>query len=222
MRLLIAGTVVAFFGTASYAGAATPTPPPGTCGISERTQASGDASYEQALNYARHGDCALAAQTLGQASAHGSTVATNALAEMTESGSSGKADLIAAVTLYKQAAASGDSRAMYNLGRLVATGKVAPNQVSVEGAGASPKPSGVWGSNDVEAHSSGSDRYRDAAAFWEQSAAAGDPLAEYQLGTLYESGLGVPKDLARAIALYRAAAPFVPEAKAALQRLGAG
>jgi TPR repeat protein len=34
----------------------------------------------------------------------------------------------------------------------------------------------------------------------------GDPLAAWALATLYEQGLGVPKDDAKAVSLYRAAA----------------
>ena len=45
-----------------------------------------------------------------------------------------------------------------------------------------------------------------AAALLEKSAAAGSPEAQFRLGRLYESGVGVAEDWDRAVQLYRAAA----------------
>ncbi len=44
------------------------------------------------------------------------------------------------------------------------------------------------------------------AALLQKSAAANDPEAEFELARLYEKGIGVPQDLAHALALYQAAA----------------
>lgn len=45
------------------------------------------------------------------------------------------------------------------------------------------------------------------AAFWyEKAAAAGDPLAQYQVGYLYEAGIGVPRDPVRAFHWFQLAA----------------
>jgi len=53
-----------------------------------------------------------------------------------------------------------------------------------------------------------SDRYdpESAAELLRRSAAQGDPEAQFQLARLYEKGIGVPGDLARALSLYQAAA----------------
>ena len=61
-----------------------------------------------------------------------------------------------------------------------------------------------------------------AAFLWQAAAARGDVVSMYNLGVLYECGIGVTADPVRAKAWYqRAAAHNHPEARAALKRLGA-
>lgn len=53
------------------------------------------------------------------------------------------------------------------------------------------------------------------------AAEQGDPLAQYNLGVIYEHGAGVAKNLDEAVRWYEAAADqHVAEAAAALARLG--
>jgi TPR repeat protein len=60
-----------------------------------------------------------------------------------------------------------------------------------------------------------------AALLWHAAAARGESIAMFNLGALYERGIGVAADLARARSWYqRAAARNHPEARAALKRLG--
>jgi hypothetical protein len=59
-----------------------------------------------------------------------------------------------------------------------------------------------------------------AALLWRAAAARGDAIAQYNLGVLYERGIGVEADIAKAKAWYeRAAARNHADAKAALKRL---
>ncbi|HEX7777106.1 MAG TPA: tetratricopeptide repeat protein, partial [Parvibaculum sp.] len=47
----------------------------------------------------------------------------------------------------------------------------------------------------------------DAAAFWfHEAALAGSPIAQYNLAVMYEGGLGVDKDMPRALGWYALAA----------------
>jgi TPR repeat protein len=46
----------------------------------------------------------------------------------------------------------------------------------------------------------------DKIAQWRKEAKAGDPDAQYNLAYIYENGLGVPKDEAKALELYQQAA----------------
>lgn len=47
---------------------------------------------------------------------------------------------------------------------------------------------------------------QDRIAKWRREAQAGDPDAQYNLAYIYENGLGVPKDEAKALELYQQAA----------------
>jgi len=46
----------------------------------------------------------------------------------------------------------------------------------------------------------------DRIAKWQREAQEGDPDAQYNLAYIYENGLGVPKDEAKALELYQQAA----------------
>jgi len=46
----------------------------------------------------------------------------------------------------------------------------------------------------------------DRIAQWQREAQAGDPDAQYNLAYIYENGLGVPRDEAKALELYQQAA----------------
>ncbi len=48
--------------------------------------------------------------------------------------------------------------------------------------------------------------YERAAVLWKQAADQGYADAQCNLGVLYYNGLGVPKDVARAVALFKQAA----------------
>jgi hypothetical protein len=200
-----------------------------TCGVStvsdlsaradKEYRSTGDLDdvYIAGIGQAKKQDCARAFDTFETAAANGSKRATNALGEMYEAGTAPKRDLERAIVLYKRAASSGEPRAIYNLGRLLAGGDLTPAAARFDGeADASSGP--AW-ANDVVAHSAGEERLHAAAALWKQSADAGDHLAQYRLGQLYEGGFGVPRDTGIALELYRAAAPFVPEAHDAAARL---
>jgi adenylate cyclase len=110
-----------------------------------------------------------------------------------ENGRGMKADLAEAAYWYALAAADGDTRALVNLGRLLARG---------------------WGTNQPNP--------RDAAVLWWVGAARGEASAMYNEGTLYERGLGVTADLTRAREWYeRAAALNDGRARDALKNLAA-
>lgn len=110
-----------------------------------------------------------------------------------EKGGDGKPNPGEAVYWYGLAARDGDAKAFTNLGLLLARGQGVPNA-------------------DLD----------DAALLWWAAASRGETVAMFNLGTLWENGIGVVADLAKAKAWYqRAAAKGDPEAQAALKRLGA-
>lgn len=110
-----------------------------------------------------------------------------------EKGGDGKPNPGEAIYWYGLAATDGDAKAFTNLGLLLARGQGVPNA-------------------DLD----------DAALLWWAAAARGETAAMFNLGTLWENGIGVVGDLAKAKSWYqRAAAKGDQEAQAALKRLGA-
>jgi serine/threonine-protein kinase len=111
-----------------------------------------------------------------------------------ETGKGNMPDAAEAAYWYGLAAADGETKALTNLGTLLARG---------QGTG---KP-------DPEA----------ARLLWWAAAAQGEAIAMFNLGAMYERGIGVAADAANARRWYeRAAAHDHPQARAALKRLGAG
>jgi len=111
-----------------------------------------------------------------------------------ETGKGNAPDPAEAAYWYRLAAADGETKALTNLGTLLARG---------QGIG---KP-------DPEA----------ARLLWWAAAAQGEAIAMFNLGAMYERGIGVAADAANARRWYeRAAAHDHPQARAALKRLGAG
>jgi TPR repeat protein len=103
-------------------------------------------------------------------------------------------DAAEAAYWYRLAATDGETKALTNLGTLLARG---------QGTG---KP-------DPEA----------ARLLWWAAAAQGEAIAMFNLGAMYERGIGVAADADNARRWYeRAAAHDHPQARAALKRLGAG
>jgi TPR repeat protein len=97
---------------------------------------------------------------------------------------------------YRLAAADGEAKAFTNLGTLLVRG-----QGSGQGGG-EPDPAA-------------------ARLLWWAAAARGEPVAMFDLGAMYERGVGVDPDKAAARKWYeRAAAKGHPQARDALQRLG--
>ena len=111
-----------------------------------------------------------------------------------ETGKGNPPDPAEAAYWYRLAAADGETKALTNLGTLLARG---------QGIG---KP-------DPEA----------ARLLWWAAAAQGEAIAMFNLGAMYERGIGVAADSANARRWYeRAAAQNHPQARATLKRLGAG
>jgi len=112
------------------------------------------------------------------------------VAWMRRKGQGTKRDLEGAAEMYKRAAMAGDPLSQADLGDMLLKGEV---------SGANPR----------------------AAAQWlTLAAAAHHPVAEFELGQLYETGRGVEQDLAIARELYEdAAARGVPGAKERLASL---
>jgi len=142
--------------------------------------------------------------------------AENALGELYEA--SKPPNYAEAVKWYRSSALAGNARAQYNLGRLIVHGHAdvtAANSISLPASQVANNDWVTW----ETAHSSGDDRYAAAARLWTASALSRDHVAQYHLGTLFESGLGVQLNPDLAIQLYRLAAPFVPEAASRLRQL---
>jgi peptidoglycan hydrolase-like protein with peptidoglycan-binding domain len=108
-----------------------------------------------------------------------------------QSGKGVKANLAEAAYWYALAGGDGYARALTNLGTMTASG---------------------WGTNKPDPAA--------ARLMWWAAAVRGEAIAMYDLGVLYERGIGIAADAARAKAWYeRAAAHNHPEARAALKRL---
>jgi hypothetical protein len=208
--------MIAFLSVVLLLGAVASTAPV-ACGVTVRTNAPANASeldalrksqtpddvYRLALAYAIGSviaqDCRKASDLMLKAASAGLAPAQNALGEIVEAQNGPSHSDKDAAKWYRAAYEHGDPRGTYNLGRLIAEGRAgAPTQVADAHAG--PAFSGA----DVQ-HSTERD-WTAVAALWQTSAAAGDPMAEYALGQLYETGQGVPLDPNRAMALYRQAA----------------
>jgi hypothetical protein len=117
-----------------------------------------------------------------------------------------------AFPLFRQAAESGDARAMLELGNMSADG---------EGVEKNYPEATRWFRMAAERGSSTSmlllggmyylgngvpQDFASAAHWFERAADSGEPDAKYDLGMMYERGLGVAKDLDKAKQLYRDAA----------------
>jgi TPR repeat protein len=99
-------------------------------------------------------------------------------------------DLRGAEDMFRKAAEVGDPRSQADLGEMLMNGDAGPPNAS------------------------------EAAQWLTLASAAHHPVAEFELGELYEAGRGVPKDLETARELYRdAAARGVPGAKEHLAAL---
>lgn len=110
-----------------------------------------------------------------------------------ETGKGVKADPAEAAYWYALAAADGEAKAFTNLGTLIAR---------------------RWGTTRPDPSA--------ASLVWWVAAAHGEPIAMFDEGVIYERGIGVAADLARARAWYqRAAAQGHAGAREALKRLGA-
>jgi TPR repeat protein len=190
-----------------------------------QSSASAEALYRLGLAYAVGNavdkSCASSLADIRRAAVLGYAPAQNALGELYEAGEVKSADYVEATRWYRLAADAENARAQYNLGRMIADGHASPEaaktiaNVSANQSAVEPP---IWNAG-MQAHSAGRERYAAAASLWQKSADSGDHLAQYRLGGLYASGLGVPYDLSRAEQLYRQAAPFVPEAQKALDQL---
>ncbi|KAG0221303.1 hypothetical protein BGW41_006953 [Actinomortierella wolfii] len=76
--------------------------------------------------------------------------------------------------------------------------------------GGSSRSSGGGGGGEmdssIDSRDEGRRKLSDPARRFRKSAEDGDPAAQYNLGLVYEKGLGVPKDIDQAVAWYRRAA----------------
>lgn len=192
-------------------------------------------SYRLGLGFATgsagNKDCSKAFAAMQKAASSAYAPAENALGELYETGTNGTPDYIHATQWYRSGAADGNARALYNLGRLIADQHAQvfaatlppPSMQTIAHATAAPSKQVFQAAPRFEYRVMGSPapdaRYTAAAKLWQTSADAGDHLAQFKLGGLYASGLGVPKDPARAATLFRAAAPSIPEAQKALDAL---
>jgi len=193
-----------------------------------QSSTSAEALYRVGLAYAVgiavSKSCAASLTDIRRAAVLAYAPAQNALGELYEAGEVQPKDYSEAAHWYRLAADAGNARGQYNLGRMIVEGQAPATaaktieNVSVNQAAAEAP---IW-SAGMQAHSAGREKYSAAASLWQKSADSGDHLAQYRLGGLYASGLGVPYDLLRAEQLYRQAAPFVPEAQKALDRLQHG
>lgn len=137
-------------------------------------------------------DPAIAAQLYEKAASQGDAAAQNNLGIMYLNGAGGlPRDPAKALMLFQKAAAQNETPALTNLGVMYERGS---GEVAQD--------------------------YAKAVAFYSTAAEHGNIVATLNLAVMHENGRGVPKDLNRAVELYRKAAAGGNEAaKAALERL---
>ena len=144
--------------------------------------------YEAGLGVEQ--DLVEAARWYRAAAERGRAVAQRSLGRLYESGRGVERSIPEAIRWYERAAALGDDEARAALARLAGGMSAAAPAGSLE-AGAVAFERGDYGA---------------ALANWRPLADTGDREAEYRLGGLYRTGLGVPKDPAEAGRWYRRAA----------------
>ena len=131
------------------------------------------------------------------------------LARLCEQGLGGAVDWQQAGKWYQAAAEQGNAVAQYLLGRLYQLGKLesTPNIEYAHKwyAAASVKYTPAAVANGFIADTVDDD-YTSAAKAYELAASKGDPVGQYNLGLLYESGKGVAVDNVKAKELYTASA----------------
>jgi TPR repeat protein len=169
---------------------------------------------------------------LNEASAAGSATAKALLGSLYESGKRVSKDTQKSLQLYKEGADAGDSYSMALLGGLyVAADDIPKNEAS--GKAMLEKSAALgdeWGEvflADVLAKEAPNEQQmKRIILLYQASAKVGNPEALYKLGTLYEQGTGVAKDLKLARHNYLLAADldFAPaeSALAAMYDLGIG
>ena len=131
------------------------------------------------------------------------------LAQLCERGLGGNVDWRQAGNLYQLSADQGNSIAQYLLGRLYQLGKL-DSQPNIEyahkwytAASKTYLPAAVANGFVADTFE---DDYAKARADYELAANQGNPVGQYNLGLIYEGGKGTQVDLAKATALYTAAA----------------
>ncbi|HXL99445.1 MAG TPA: tetratricopeptide repeat protein [Rhizomicrobium sp.] len=134
------------------------------------------AKFDQGAAAFDAGDYPTAYKIFRRLSKHGDLAAMRNVALMERKGLGTARDPDAALELYRYVANAGLPTAQYDYAEMLLGGEAGD-----------PDP-------------------KEALRWLLLAAAADHPLAQYQLGKLYEEGVVVPKDLARAQALYAAAA----------------
>lgn len=165
--------------------------------------------YEQALTAYKAGDYDDALMLLRPAADKGYVKSQNLLADCYYHGRGVNKDLELSALWYRRSAEQGYAPAQYNLGCLYLMGEGVPEDVS-EALYWSEKASAQ---NYVPAsyivgyiYDSKFQDYVSAAKYYRSAADGGNTDAMNNLGLLYESGYGVPKDINKSLALYRKAA----------------
>ncbi len=131
------------------------------------------------------------------------------LGYMFEQGLGGVVDVLQAAVWYEQAATQGQAVAQYRLGRLNQLGwlskapdyDVAKKWYTTAMASYSPAAVALGFIQDTV-----DDDYRQATLNYERAALLGDAVAQFDLGLIYEKGKGIPVQINKAEALYRASA----------------
>ncbi|MGB6133342.1 MAG: tetratricopeptide repeat protein [Acidobacteriaceae bacterium] len=171
--------------------------PSGIVGRTESDEVDGDADpFMVGLQYETGDhipqDYQLAAFWYRKAAEGGDSYAQNNLGALYEEGDGVPQDFKEAAFWYRKAAEQGNVGALCNLGSLYELGK---------GVAKDCAQAATWyrEAADQYAHGTAPD-YELAAHFYRKAADQGDPWAQLQLGLLYKTGRGVPKDDVQAAA----------------------
>lgn len=116
--------------------------------------------------------------------------------------------LESALSAFKAEAADGKSHALVWLGWMHETGKGTPADAAAAERcyGLAAKAGSMTGVHFLAHLLARTGRQSEAIAHWKEAASQKFAPAIYRLGRLYEAGDGVPKDEARAVAMFREAA----------------
>ncbi|MBI3903747.1 MAG: sel1 repeat family protein [Nitrosomonadales bacterium] len=163
------------------------------------------AEIGNALETYRKGDFKAAAAEIQNLARQGNAEAQADLGEMYEEGLGVQQDYVQAVEWFRKSAAQGNADAQSNLGMMYFNGRGIPQDYAQAAEwfrkSSAHSPAGASDGKDPSAP-----QHNEKLEWYRKNVERGVVNAQLILGTMYESGLGIPQDYVQAVEWYRKAA----------------